>query len=92
MAKHLRKVSGGGIAWHRGIFTRASALDPVELLDAAVDIAWTRLLPKSPERPSLEIKQERGWIVFRLQAVSPDQILAQAAREKTGRETVPKRP
>ena len=68
MAKHLRKVSGGGLAWHPSIFTRAPALDPVKLLDAAVDIAWARLMPKSSERPSLEIKQERGWIVFRLQA------------------------
>ena len=68
MAKHLRKMSGGGLAWHHGIFTSASALDPVKLLDAAVDIAWVRLMPRSSERPSLEIKQERGWIVFRLQA------------------------
>ena len=66
MAKHLRKVSGGGLAWHHGIFTSASALDPVVLLDTAVDIAWSRLLPRSPERPSLEIKQEKGWIVFRV--------------------------
>lgn len=79
MAKHLRKASGGGLAWHHGIFTSASALDPVKLLDAAVDIAWTRLMPKSLERPSLEIKQEKGWIVFRVEAVSPDRILAQAA-------------
>lgn len=30
------------------------------------DIAWTRLGVKPCTSPSLEINQERGWIVFRL--------------------------
>lgn len=68
LARHKRTVSGGGIAWHRGIFTRACALRPQDLIDAAVDMAWMRL--RSKAATALEIKQEREWIVFRVQACS----------------------
>lgn len=79
MAKHLRKLPEGGIAWHRRIFTSASALDPRDLVDAAVDIAWTLLMPNALERPALEITREGKRIVFRLEPYSLDEVLAPAA-------------
>ena len=79
MTKHLRKVTGGGIAWERRVFTKTSALEPLDLLDAAVDIAWVRLMPNALERPKLEIEKEGNRIVFRVQTLSLEQVLAQAA-------------
>lgn len=79
MTKHLRKVTGGGIAWERRVFTKSTSIEPLELLDAAVDIAWIRLMPNTLERPKLEIKKEGNRIVFRVQTLSLDQVLAQAA-------------
>ena len=78
MSKHLRKLPEGGIAWHRRIFTSTSALDPVRLIDAAVDIAWTILMPNTLELPSLEIKKEGKRIVFRLETYSLEEALAPA--------------
>ena len=75
MSKHLRKLPEGGIAWHRRIFTSASALDPVKLVDAAVDIAWATLMPNTLERPSLEIKREGKRIVFRLETYTLNEAL-----------------
>ncbi len=77
MTKNLRKVAGGGIAWERRLFTKAS--EPLALLDAAVDIAWDRLMPNSLERPRLDIKKEGRQIVFRVQTFSLDQVLGKAA-------------
>ena len=78
MTKNLRKVNGG-IAWERGVFTKSTVLEPLALLDAAVDIAWSRLMPDTLERPTLEIKKEGNRIVFRLQTFSLDQVLKAAA-------------
>ena len=78
MSKHLRKLPEGGIAWHRRIFTSASALDPVKLVDAAVDIAWATLMPDTLERPSLEIKREGKRIVFRLESYTLNEALTPA--------------
>jgi len=78
MQKHLRRVPGGGIAWERRVFTKTSALDPRELLDAAVDIAWTRLMPDAVERPLLEVKKEGSQIVFRVPTFSLEQVMAAA--------------
>jgi len=69
LSRHLHKVSGGGVAWHGRIFARACALDPQDLIDTAVDIAWARLGVKPCPSLSLEINQERGWIVFRRPAL-----------------------
>lgn len=66
MSKHVHQLPEGGIAWPWRIFTSDAALDPVSLVDAAVDIAWTTLMPNTLERPSLEIKKEGKRIVFRL--------------------------
>ena len=79
MTKNLRKVAGGGIAWERGVFTKDKALEPIALLDAAVDIAWDCLMPNALERPLLEIKRENKRIVFRVKTYSLEQVLAQAA-------------
>ena len=76
MKKHLRKLPEGGIAWNRRIFTSASAFDPVKLIDAAVDIAWSVLMPEALERPALEIKKEGKRIVFRVEGYSLEQVLA----------------
>ncbi len=78
MTKHLRKVSGG-IAWERRIFTETSALDPQDLVDVAVDIAWARLMPNTLERPLLEIKKEGSKIVFRVKTFSLEQVLSVTA-------------
>ena len=75
MSKHVRKLPEGGLAWHRRIFTSAAALDPVRLVDAAVDIAWATLMPDTLERPSLEIKREGKRIVFRLASYSLNEAL-----------------
>ena len=78
LTKHLRKVTGG-IAWERGIFTKATDLDAHDLVDTAVDIAWMRLMPNTLERPMLEIKKEGSKIVFRVKTFSLEQVLAVAA-------------
>ncbi len=78
MNKHLRKVAGG-IAWERRIFAKATDIEPEELVDAAVDIAWMRLMPNTLERPMLEIKKEGSKIVFRVKTFSLEQVLAVAA-------------
>ena len=75
MNKHLRKLPEGGIAWHRRTFTSAAALDPRDLIDAAVDIAWSLLMSNTLERPSLDIKREGKRIVFRLQTYSLEEAL-----------------
>ena len=77
MTKNLRKVAGGGIAWERNVFTKA--VKPMELLDAAVDIAWECLMPNALERPLLDIKKEGKRIVFRVRTYSLEQVLSQAA-------------
>lgn len=66
MRKHLQKVAGGGIAWEWGIFTSAKTLPANALLDAAVDIAWERLMPNTLEHPPLDIQRRGNLIVFRL--------------------------
>ena len=76
MSKHLRKVPDGGIAWNRRIFTSASSFDPVNLIDAAVDIAWSLLMPNALERPALVIRREDKRIVFRVEGYSLEQVLA----------------
>ena len=76
MSKHLRKLPEGGIAWNRRIFTSASTFDPVNLVDAAVDIAWSLLMPNALERPALVIKKEGRRIVFRIDGYSLEQVLA----------------
>ena len=78
MNKHLRKVTGG-IAWERRIFAKATDIDAHDLVDAAVDIAWMRLMPNTLERPMLEIKKEGSKIVFRVKTFSLEQVLAVAA-------------
>ncbi len=78
MNKHLRKVTGGS-AWERRIFTKATDLDAHDLVDAAVDIAWVRLMPNTLEHPVLEIKKEGSKIVFRVKTFSLEQVLAVAA-------------
>ncbi|MFQ5569335.1 MAG: hypothetical protein ACE5G0_06645 [Rhodothermales bacterium] len=79
MRKHLRRVPGGGIAWEQRVFTHSAAIDPEKLVDAAVDIAWMRLMPRALERPGLEVKLEGSRIVFRIRTFSLEQVLAQAA-------------
>ena len=76
MSKHLREAPDGGIAWNRRIFTSASSFDPVNLIDAAVDIAWSLLMPNTLERPALVIKKEDKRIVFRVEGYSLEQVLA----------------
>ena len=79
MTKHLRKVAGGGVAWERGVFTKATTLEPMDLLDAAVDIAWDCLMPNALERPLLDIRKEGKRIVFRVHTFSLEQVLAPTA-------------
>ena len=45
-------------------------------IDAAVDIAWSRLMPNALERPRLVIKKEDKRIVFRVEGYSLEQVLA----------------
>ena len=65
-------------AWERRIFTKATdLLDAHDLVDAAVDIAWVRLMPNTLERPLLEIKKEGSEIVFRVKTLAIIPVLNQ---------------
>ena len=79
MRRHLRRVSGGGIAWERRVFTHSTAMEANDLIDAAVDIAWVRLMPPALERPLLDVSTEGSKIVFRIRTFSLSQVLSMAA-------------
>jgi hypothetical protein len=79
MSKYLQQVAGGGIAWECRLFTACPTISALDLLDAAVDIAWERLMPNTLERPALDIRQYGNLIVFRLQRLDPNQVLHKAA-------------
>lgn len=78
MRKHLQKVAGGGIAWERDLFSK-EANSSSALLDAAVDIAWERLMPNTLERPVLDVRRHGSLIVFRVKRLSLDQMLQAVA-------------
>ncbi len=78
MTKRLRTVAGG-IAWERCVFDGTATLASQDLVDAAVDIAWTRLMPDTLERPALEVARKGRLLVFRIPVFSLEEMLAQAA-------------
>ncbi|NNE69390.1 MAG: hypothetical protein HKN29_03380 [Rhodothermales bacterium] len=67
MERFARRVPGGGIAWENAIFSTDES-DPGKLLDAAVDIAWERLVEGARGlRPTrLDINRQGRLLVFRL--------------------------
>ena len=75
MRKQMRKVAGGGIAWERRTFTQARNHDANTLLDAAVDIAWERLMPNALERSPLDVRDYGNFIVFRVRRATINQLL-----------------
>nr|GIV61257.1 MAG: hypothetical protein KatS3mg044_0123 [Rhodothermaceae bacterium] len=67
LEKSMRRLSSTSIAWHEDTFIVEQSLRPVDLVDAAVDIAWDELMPKGGlDRPSLEVTRRDGMIVFGL--------------------------
>lgn len=67
MERFARRVPGGGIAWENSVFSNQET-DAGHLLDAAVDIAWERLIHGSRSaRPTrLDINRQGRLLVFRL--------------------------
>lgn len=67
MERFARRVPGGGIAWENSIFNASQDHDSSRLLDAAVDIAWERLIQgASVATRNLAINNEGRLLVFRL--------------------------
>ena len=80
LEKYVRSMPGGSIALERSIFTRSGQLDPVELIDAAVDIAWDAFMDISGlERLGLEISQSGNYLEIKPLTVKNDNFLALAA-------------
>ncbi|WP_457653375.1 hypothetical protein [Rhodocaloribacter sp.] len=80
LEKHLRWISNDSIGWERLAFTEVTVFEPVSLVDAAVDIAWDRLMPPGAlERPALDVFSRDGMIVFRLCMEPLTRVLAKAA-------------
>ncbi len=66
MERFARRVPGGGIAWENSVFARDEQ-EAGGLLDAAVDIAWERLLAGARRgRARLDIHRQGRLLVFRL--------------------------
>ncbi len=67
MEKHLNRISTTCIGWKKSAFTQIASLSPVDLIDAAVDIAWERLMPiNGLERPALVVTERDDLIVFNI--------------------------
>ena len=80
LEKYVRSMPGGSIAWERSIFTISGQWDPVELIDAAVDIAWDAFMDISGlERLGLEISQSGNYLEIKPLTVKNDNFLALAA-------------
>lgn len=63
MERYARRVPGGGIAWENHVFETD---DAGRLVDAAVDIAWERLLEGAPHHEMrLAINTQGRLLVFR---------------------------
>jgi|GEM_PF-3515218 len=74
MEKHLNRISTSCIGWKKSVFTQFASLSPVDLLDAAVDIAWERLMPiNGLERPALVVSERDDLILFN---VNMDPLIA----------------
>ena len=66
--EYLQKTAygvAGGLAWAHDVFARSPRHTPEALIDAAVDIAWERLLGRKPHRLSLLIEQRGNMLIFR---------------------------
>ena len=67
MERFARRFPGGGIAWEHNVFQRSESHEPGRLLDAAVDIAWERLLEgPSSKTGRLAINQQGRLLVFQV--------------------------
>lgn len=64
MERFARRVPGGGIAWENAVFTRSDSQEPGRLIDAAVDIAWERLLGSREKSYRLAINTQGRLLVF----------------------------
>ena len=70
LQKHVCTLDDG-VAWKRCLFEGTAVLPSAALVDAAVDIAWTRLMPESHQRPALVVAREGTMMVFRLPKALP---------------------
>jgi len=65
MERFARRYPGGGIAWENSVFRNSESNEASRLVDAAVDIAWERLLdPTNAHRAELSIGTEGRLLVF----------------------------
>ena len=77
MERYARRVPGGGIAWENTVFDQSAPGEAVRLVDAAVDIAWERLLAdRSPEEARLAINRQGRLLVFRAQRMTARPLAA----------------
>ena len=80
LEKYVRSTEDGAIAWERSIFARTGQWTTVELIDAAVDIAWDAFGTGSAlERPALEISRDGNYFVIRMAVIENGNFLSIAA-------------
>lgn len=80
LEKYVRSMPGGSIAWERSIFSRSGQWNPVDLIDAAVDIAWDAFTGATHlERAGIEILQNGNYLVISPLTVKNNNFLAMAA-------------
>ena len=80
LEKYVRSTSEGAIAWERSIFSRTGQWTTMELIDAAVDIAWDAFgAGEALERPALEIDRDGNYFVISMAVIKNGNFLAIAA-------------
>lgn len=80
LEKHVRSIPGGGIAWDRSIFSRTGKWTPLDLIDAAVDIAWDTFASDTAlERPGLDIQKSGNYFIISPLTVTDGDFLSLVA-------------
>ena len=65
LEKYIRTVPGGSIAWERSIFSHTEKWTAMELIDAAVDLAWELFGPlNGRDRCGLDIHRAGNYFVI----------------------------
>ncbi|MDX1548115.1 MAG: hypothetical protein R3247_14050 [Rhodothermales bacterium] len=78
MLKHARALAGG-LAWSLHVFKHGQRFSSGQMIDTAVDIAWTHLLPRAATPQELVIERRFNMILFRAKPFTGTRIRARAA-------------
>lgn len=78
MQKQARGLAGG-LAWSEHVFKNTPRYTEESMLDAAVDIAWERLLSNTTLQKELVIERRLNMLFFRAQQRGCAQAINQAA-------------